>query len=212
MTLVLTLAALGASSRDGSHHTDGRRAVQDSVAIDAERALVQRVRSGDGSAFKALMEVHFAPAVRFAAGFLREHAAAEDVAQDVFTKIWLGRETWFPAVSVRAYVLGAVRHRALNVLKHRGVETRYTESAAGIDDAQVEAEIIHTLDNAVEVVALRRAIDALPDRRRVALTLRYEMGLSHAEIGDALGVSAKAVKELLARTLEALHGQLHSLR
>ena len=211
MTLALRLFALVAAPARGSSFHDGREAVNDAAARAAERSLVVRIRAGDAAAFAGVMEQHFRAAVRFATGFLHDRTEAEDVAQEVFTRIWTGRTTWEPKTSVRAYVLGSIRHRALNVLKHQGVETRYATSV-GVDHERVDADESSTIEHVAEVVALRVAIEGLPERRRIALTLRYEHEMSHAEVGAVLGVSAKAAKELLARTLEALHTKLAKLR
>jgi len=217
MSSVLTyslLTALASEVNEGPGPRSSHGIVESPEVLAEERALIERVRGGDAEAFGVLMTRYFAHAVRLAAHFVHDRAEAEDVAQDVFARLWAGREAWRPTTSVRAYVLGAVRHRALNVLKHQGVEARYAVSmgaAADDRDDRAEANPAHRLDRAVELAALHRAVDELPERRRAALTLRYAMGLSHAEVGEALGVSPKAAKELLARTLEALHARLSTL-
>lgn len=213
MTLALTLSALIAAPAQGSSPFNSHAAsADDPAAHAAEQALIARVRTGDAAAFGQLMEQYFPMSVRFAARFFRERTDAEDIAQEVFSRIWTGREMWEPTVSIRAYVLGSIRHRALNILKHQGVEARYAVSAATADDERTEHDAAAALEQSAEIAALRVAIDELPERRKVALTLRYEHGMSHAEVGAALGVTTKAAKELLARTLEALHTRLAKLR
>ncbi len=182
---------------------------RDQAALDAERSLVQRIREGDPNAFRTLMEQHFPHATRLANTFVHEQDAAEDIAQDVFTRIWDRREHWEPRVSVRAYILGAVRHAALNVIRHRDVETRYV--ALEIVGDGIDSPVGDRLDRVAQLVALHAAILDLPERRRVVLTLRFEMELSYPEVGSALGISANAAKELVIRTVESLRVRLRDL-
>jgi len=222
MTLGLVLSQLWAppshewsgegTSPSAERRTDDRiDAVQAEREAErrAERALVERIRDGDANAFRVLMETHFTRATRFAYTFVHERDLADDIAQDVFTRIWDVRHNWNPAVSIRAYVLGAIRHRALDVLKHRGVEARYVllERAHGEAD---ETMLDDGIDRATTLRALARAVAELPERRQAALALRYTLGLTHAEVGDALGVSAKAAKELIVRTLDSLRVTLRA--
>jgi RNA polymerase sigma-70 factor (ECF subfamily) len=207
VTFALSLAPLFAASRDSTVWRDAHAdVVADPVATEIERAMIQRVGEGDPDAFRTLMEAHFPHAVRFAKSLLHDTEIAEDVAQDVFVKIWDARTTWMPSVSVRAYVLGAVRNRALNVIRHRHVEADYRTHVTVEPDRS--SNTLDRLSHDADVAALDLAIAELPERRRMAITLRYRHELSHAEVGAALGVSAKAAKELIARTLEALYSRL----
>jgi len=177
------------------------------ATAEEERAIVQRVRAGDADAFRALMEGHFGRAARFAYTFVRERDAAEDIAQDVFARIWESRTNWTLQVSVRAYVLGAVRNRALDVIKHRRVEARHMAADPDVRDGVDPVGSVR-LERLAELRLLQIAVAELPERRRIALSLRYEHELSHAEVGAALGVSAKAAKELILRTLDALRARV----
>lgn len=182
---------------------------RDQAALDAERSLIQHVREGDPDAFRALMEQHFAHASRLANTFVHDQDAAEDIAQGVFARIWNQREHWDPSVSIRAYILGSVRHAALNVLKHRDVQSRY--AALEIVEDRIAHNGTDRLERVAQLVALHHAITDLPERRRFALTLRFEMDLTYPEVGSALGISANAAKELVVRTIESLRVRLRKL-
>lgn len=213
MTLALSILEVLAApaGTEGGGGTERRNQAADTEARRAsderERIWVAGIRRGDPDAFRAVMEAYFEHAVRFAFGFVRERDVAEDVAQEVFARIWARRDEWTPQTSVRAYVLGAVRNRALDVLKHRGVEARHVELERSFMDGG-EAVGNTALERAADLKVLYEAVAELPERRRMALMLRYEHGLSHAEVGAALGVTAKAAKELIVRTLDGLRIRL----
>lgn len=212
-TSVLNLALLLAAPDP----PDAWRAVEadppvDRTAVDADRRLVARIQDGDADAFRTLMEREFPVAVRFGTSIVHDREAAADLAQDVFAKVWMHRAEWFPHTSPRAYLLGAVRHGAMNLVKHRAVRARYATSGMALFEEVTEPVSTEVLEQTAELLALRQAIARLPERRRMAIALRYEHGLSHAEVGVALEISPKAAKELLARTLSALYTELRSLR
>lgn len=188
----------------------GNRATQgDARAMEEDRLLVLRVREGAEDAFRTLMELHFPHAVRLANTFVNDQDAAEDIAQGIFMRLWSQRESWHPRVSARAYILGSVRNAALNLLKRRDVETRF--AVLEIPDSVDHTQISQRIDRATQLRALDRALRDLSERRRVALTLRFEMDLSYAEVGAALGISANAANELVIRAVKSLRESLRDL-
>ncbi len=178
---------------------------------DVELALIRRIQNGDADAFRTLVVSYFDRTSRFAFGLVRDRETAEDIAQEIFTHLWANHSDWQPRSSIVAYLFRAARNRSLNALKHHGVEARFAEASQQLsEDTADSAEM--EIEAAQIFAALRHALDELPDRRRSALTLRYEYGLSHAEIGETLGITPKASRELIARTLESLRVRLQAFR
>lgn len=176
---------------------------------DAE--YISGVQRGDQGVFNSLVRTYFTMLVQFVVGIVRAQDNAEDIVQDVLYWIWRHRETWQPRGSLRAYLLRAVRNHALDWLKHVAVEERYQR-----ESIDLEAELTPAADlalmHAQDSQALAQALAQLPERRRAVIQLRYYRQLSHAEIGEILGLSPKAVKELLHRTIETLRQRLGSSR
>ncbi len=83
-----------------------------SVPPDAE--LVARIRAGDEGGCEALYVAHHGPLWRFAYGYVRSAEIAEELVQEVFLALWRNRADWEVSGSVRAWLYGAVRNRALN--------------------------------------------------------------------------------------------------
>src|SRR5688572_24467295 len=126
--------------------------------------LVGRVRAGDHEAFRILYLNTFNDLWSFARRYVESAAVAEEIVQDVFLKLWERRERWEVRGSVRSYLLGAVRNRALHFAEHSAVERRGGDVVArGQLDAprvDVESEVINAdVDNAVV-----SALDTLPER------------------------------------------------
>jgi len=169
--------------------------------------LARRIRDGDPAALETLFREHYVALVRFANRYLHDRAAAEDLVQDVFTSIWAGRLRLEVRGSLRSYLFAAVRNRALNLRKHQLVERDWE-----LDEALPDVRALHRapprpddlLDDVERRNRLRAALEALPERCRLVMQLRWEEQLSHAEIADVLGITVKGVERQLARGLHAL--------
>jgi RNA polymerase sigma-70 factor (family 1) len=182
--------------------------------------LVLRIAAGDESACEALYLAYRAPLWRFAYGYVRSREVAEELVQDVFLSLWRNRADGDARASIRAWLYAAVRNQALNHLRHERIVTRLSERAAngrtdphgaeaqgaesGIamgapsPDAQLTVEA-KELDEAIA-----RAVAVLPERRRLAMTLRWKHDLSPMEIARVLGTTPESVRVLLTRARQEL--------
>ncbi len=174
---------------------------------ESERAVVARVRAGDPGAFEGIFREYYRALCEFACGYVRSPERAEEVVQDVLGAVWAGRAEWKVRDSVRAYLFGAVRNRALNVVARERTARVFEEreqAGAGGDVADSRGDAQAGLERAETFDALERAIAALPEGRRAVLTLRVWQQMSYAEIAAALGTTVKNVEVQLRRAVVAL--------
>lgn len=181
-----------------------------------EQDHVARVRLGDGAAFEALFGEYYIPLCTFVDSYVHERAVAEDLVQDLFCALWRRREGWTPLGGVRGYLFAAARHRALSHLRHEEVVERATTRCreAGLSPALGTAGVDGALAAETSQIgsAYRCAVQRLPERTRVAVTLRWEHGMSHAEIARVLGVSVKGVEAQMGRALRHLRVAMAAFR
>jgi RNA polymerase sigma-70 factor (ECF subfamily) len=163
-----------------------------------DATIIERVRTGDERSFDDLYSSTFRELWSLARRYVGD-AVAEEIVQDVFLRVWERRAGWVVRSTVRAYLFGAVRNHALHYLEHVAVEER--ASAATI--AARRNDHVHPAEDGNDMFdAVARAVAALPERQRAAIVLRVQRGLTHAELGEALGVSAAAAG-VLVRKAEA---------
>ncbi|HEX7019060.1 MAG TPA: sigma-70 family RNA polymerase sigma factor [Gemmatimonadaceae bacterium] len=181
--------------------------------------MVFRVRAGDEAAFEQLYLAYHDRLWKFAYGEVRVSEIAEELVQDVFLALWRDRARWDVRTSVRAWLYAAVRHHARNHRRHERVAARFRDQVTASSNdqpatsedggtcmgntapgAQVAMEA-KELDEAVV-----RAVAALPERRRIAMTLRWKHDLSAAEIAQVLDTTPEAVRVLLTRARQELGG------
>src|SRR5256885_9713379 len=100
----------------------GELAALDPATRDArELEWFARVRTGDAQAFEALFRAYVEPLCSFAYSYVESESQAQEIVQDLFTRLWERRETLERPRSVRAYLYGATRNRALNEVRNRRV-------------------------------------------------------------------------------------------
>jgi RNA polymerase sigma-70 factor (ECF subfamily) len=202
------------SARDGAVHPVHS-------ALPDETELIARVRAGDEHACETLYLAYHEPLWKFAYGYVRSRDVAEEIVQDVFLAVWRDRASWEVRTCARAWLYAAVRNNALNHLRHQRVVTRLTERGAGrpgrfpaagagpfgggvaaMASPAVDAQAAVEAKELDEAVA--RALSALPERRRTAMTLRWRHDLSPAEIARVLGTTPESVRVLLTRARQEL--------
>jgi RNA polymerase sigma-70 factor, ECF subfamily len=180
----------------------------------SERELVARIHAGDQHAFEALFKTYYAALVTFADTYV-DRATSEELVQELFLGIWRRHETWKPVGTIRAYLFTAARNQALSIIRKQRVASRAVEQCAvdesvlGATPDPTPAQELST--NEVES-ACRGAIRSLPESNRLVMMLRWDYGMSHAEIAFVLGTSIKGVEAELNRGLRTLATRLAWLR
>jgi RNA polymerase sigma-70 factor (ECF subfamily) len=177
---------------------------------------VTRLQRGDVRAFTEIVQTHYNALVRFAASILLTPHDAEDIVQDVLVRVWDGRERLDPRGALHTYLFTAVRNRALNRRRETHTYEQRIAASTGADAGgqfpPTPAEELERhaadVDDAARLLALSEAIRGLRERNRTALILRFERGLTHAEIGEVLGISDKAAQQVVLRTIAELRGLL----
>lgn len=194
-----------------------------SVAVHSEEwNLLARIRGSDEKAFESLYLAHHDELWRFAYTYVRSRDIAEELVQDVFLAVWGSRETWDVHTRVRAWLFASVRHLALNHLRHERIVARtiqVAQAAAGGDAAtQAVAMAAPPMDQLLAIEAEEldnaclQAIGELPDRRRIAMTLRWKHDMSALEIARVIGTTPEAVRTLLTRARADLTALLEQAR
>lgn len=176
-----------------------------------ERDRLERIRCGDQQAFEAAFRELHPQLCDFVDRFVHAQDIAEEIVQELFFVFWMNRQT-VQLTSLRGYLFAAARNRALHHLRHQSFRARLTRrlglvpELAGVAAPRElsDAEIVHEEQRA----DIRRAIEALPPRSRQAFALRWDEQLSHAEIGQRMGISVKGVEKLLATARRLLRDPL----
>jgi RNA polymerase sigma factor (sigma-70 family) len=175
-------------------------------ASGSEPGRLEAPAAGEWLDTEGIFRQYHADLVRLALLLVGDRASAEDVVQDVFTRLCArGRE--LDQVSAPAYVRTAVVNGCRSVLRRRALARRIAITRAWPwRDTQESAE--HTAILAEDRQRVLAALAALPARRREVLVLRFYLNLPVAEVAAILGISQGSVKSATARGLDALARRL----
>jgi len=185
-----------------------------SAALDYDAQLMLRVKDGDGASFTELLEKHRSPVVHFLFRMVQDHAVAEELAQEVFLRVYRSRSTYEPTAKFTTWLFRIATHLALNWLRD-GKNERGQER---LDDVSGDGPIREVADRRVTVEQrmlyevrleeVRRAISALPEKQRAAVLMHKYEEMEYSQIARALDCSESAVKSLLFRAYETLRARL----
>jgi len=184
------------------------------AALEQDAQLMLRVGEGDDTSFALLLERHRGPVVHFLYRMVQNQAISEELAQEVFLRVYRSRSTCEPTAKFTTWLFRIATHVALNSIrdgkKEKGHESLDVETADGMErqvaDRQptVEQEMVHE----VKRREVRQAIEALPAKQRAAVLMHKYEGLDYAQIAAVLSCSESAIKSLLFRAYESLRGRL----
>jgi RNA polymerase sigma-70 factor (ECF subfamily) len=189
------------------------------LAGDPSTALMLRVRDGDAAAFAELVAAWQDRLVTLFFHHTGDHATAEDLAQEVFLRVYRARASYRPTAKFTTWihtiannVSSDLRQRAYRRLE-RGVPVTAaaSSSAIGLDHLAVAASGLmptRLADRGELQAVVQEAIAALPDRQRMAVLLAKFEQCSHEEIAAAMQLSVPAVKSLLFRARDQLRSAL----
>ncbi len=195
-----TSSAEVGSNQAGTTEASGREA-------DADAELMLAFQRGDEAAFAQIVRRFQVRVVSLAYRYLGSSADAEDLAQEVFLRVYRAKEGYEPSARFSTWIYRITANASLNHIRsrrvRRSVSARMPEAAEGDavpDFEDEEAKAPHDdMEKAELAVVLRRIVDDLPERQRVAILLNKYEGLSYEDVAAAMEMSVMAVKSLLTR-------------
>lgn len=179
--------------------------------------LMLRVKVGDRASFAALLQRYRAPLIHYLNRMVRDQASAEELAQEVFLRVYRARRRYSPDARFTTWLFKIATNLALNRVRdsraQRGAETPMEElepSRLGdIRDSRRTAE--QEMIEQERVRKIREAVLALPEKQRAAVILHKYHDMDYAEIAKILGCSTSALRSLLFRAYESLRERLRPL-
>ena len=216
-TLVLDNSSLGAST---AAWPDGR---QESSAIldpESDAAIMLRAAEGDEAAFNFLAEKYHRPIHYFLFRMVRNQAIAEELAQEVFLRVYRSRGSYRAEARFTTWLYRIATNLAVNYARdskrERAVQNVYLDAPDGETGARPEVagdelSAEERLLGEERMKAIRARVMELPERQRMAVFMQKYQGMEYREIGEVLKLSESAVKSLLFRAYQTLRETLKDL-
>lgn len=170
--------------------------------------LMQLLTAGDEQIFEQVFKTYFKTLHSYAYTILNSDAAAEEMVQQVFYKLWERKEEVKVHTSIKAYLYRAVYNESVNYLKHYTVKSRHQTYAMQQQSNHYERGAGEKLAGKELEQQIRQALNELPEQCRTIFQLsRYEE-LRYKEIAQQLGLSIKTVESQMGKALKLLRIKL----
>jgi len=181
---------------------------------DPDAELMLLVRDGDEESFGILLDKHKNSLVHFLYRMVQERAVSEELAQEVFLRIYRSRQSYEPTARFTTWMFRIASHVALNWLRDEKNERAQQRLDQGIGelrprelpDRKVSVEQRMVYESRLQEI--RDAIATLPEKQRAAVLMHKYEEMEYSQIAAALDLSESAVKSLLFRAYESLRARL----
>lgn len=182
-----------------------------------DAAIMLELRAGNMAAFDVLLEKYRKPIIRFMFRMVHNQAVAEELAQEVFLRVYRSRETYRAEARFSTWLYRIATNLGVNYAR----DTRRERSAATVyldetDDETGSSPDVADSAPSVEtrmvyeerMARIRDHVLALPDRQRTAVLMHKYENMDYRQIGEVLKLSESATKSLLFRAYQTLRGKL----
>jgi RNA polymerase sigma-70 factor (ECF subfamily) len=184
---------------------------------DPDAEIMLRAKAGDQSAFDYLVQKYRRPIMSFMYRMARNAAAAEDLAQEVFLRVYRSRANYEASAKFTTWLYRIATNLAVNHAR----DTRHErpEVTVSLDEPDEESGTTLELPDAAltaeqamvrreRMMAIRSKVEALPEQQRLAVVMHKYQQMDYKQIAEVLKKSESATKSLLFRAYETLREQL----
>jgi RNA polymerase sigma-70 factor (ECF subfamily) len=216
-TLVLDNVTLGTGPARSESRPEAGYGVHADLDPTSDAAIMLRVAAGDEASFNFLVQKHHRPMIHFLYRMTRNQAVAEELAQEVFLRVYRARDSYRAEARFTTWLYRIATNLAVNNArdtKHeRAAQTIYLdapdeETGTTPDVADDEPSVEQKLVTNERMAAIRSHVMALPERQRMAVLMHKYQGMDYRQIGEVLKLSESATKSLLFRAYQTLRDKL----
>jgi RNA polymerase sigma-70 factor (ECF subfamily) len=195
----------------------GAGAVEQSSEGLSDAQIMLRVKAGDDSAFEYLVQKYRRPMLSFMYRMAHNTAVAEDLAQEVFLRVYRSRENYEASAKFTTWLYRIAGNLAVN--HARDTRHQRPENTVSLDEPDTETGLTMDVPDASltaeesivkreRLAAIRQRVQALPERQRIAVIMHKYQQMDYRQIAEVLKLSESAIKSLLFRAYETLRVQL----
>ncbi len=187
--------------------------------------LMLRVKGGDIRSFEILVGRHQRPLINYFFRMTWDRQAAEDMAQEVFIRIYNHAKDYEPQAKFTTYMYRVARNLWIDKMRHEGHAPRTVSLDAPVDS---EGDTFHDvvsnhspapdarMDTEERAVIVRKAIETLPEEQQQVLLLAESKGMKYQEVAEVLGIPLGTVKSRMHAAMlklkDLLAGKLENLQ
>lgn len=172
------------------------------MEMDRESELLKGLGCGDHKSFDALFMLYHPKVKNFLMGFIKDEEEACDMAQDIFFKVWINRESLSKVNSLKAYLYRMARNMVYDAYEHSLVKDSYEQiqqQNSPCTDLIEETLYARELELLIDI-----AIEQMPEQRRRIFKMSRKEGLTNEEISQKLEINKRTVENHITQALADL--------
>lgn len=173
-----------------------------------EKVLLLKIAAGSENAFEQLYHQYVGTIYGIAFTYLKSQAVAEEIVQDVFLKIWIGRESLVDIDEFSNYIFIIARNHTINYLQRKVKERDYLQHLSNYfkdDSLTPEEKLVFKESNAL----IEKAISHLPPQQKVVYQLVRVQGMKLKEVAAELGLTRNTVRNHLGKAVKFIQSFIH---
>lgn len=164
--------------------------------------LIDGLRSGDKKVFKTIFDNWYQPIVRFCMQRTGNQEDAEEIAQDIFVKLWTKRDQMQINTSLSGYLYRSALNQIINNAQHQKVKLSHQEHVMAKHD-ETPYQTDHFTEKEISTI-VSNTVAQMPEKRRMVYQMSRKQGLKYAEIAQKMDISVKTVEAHLSAALSQL--------
>jgi RNA polymerase sigma factor (sigma-70 family) len=177
------------------------------TCLDNDGAILLQLKEHNEQAIALLMRNHYSSLYNYASRFINDKELIKDSIQEVFISLWQRRDTATSILSLRYYLLGAVKNKVLKALKKNAGKNEslsFDEQYDFVVEFPIEKNIIEKQLAEENALKLKIVIDNLSARQKEIIYLKFYQQLDHGQIAGLMGISQQSVYNLLHESIQKL--------
>jgi len=182
------------------------------TASQPEYDWLQRLQQHDEKALAFLMQKYYSAVYHYGCKFSKDAALVSDCIQEVFISLWQRRETATTILSVKYYLLRAVKNKVLKALHSNQKKEQYLNSQSGYEFFQefsIEKQIIDKQLSDEKAERLKQVLSFLSKKQQEIIYLKYYQHLDYGQIAELMNINRQSVYNLLHETIQKLKNVWH---
>ncbi len=169
-----------------------------------DNQYVKKLVLGNHNAYRFLFMKYFPKVKYFISHIIKSESAAEELAQDIFMKIWEYREQLASLQSFNSYVYRMAKNTSLNYLEHKYIEKNYLDNYQCETEFSIEEELYAKEMELLELLT----VNNMPPQRKIIYEMSRKKGYTNDEIATELGIAKKTVENHLNLALKEIRKTL----
>lgn len=180
----------------------------ESVLIDHK--LVTLLREDDKEAFTKIYQRYWMVMYMHALKMLKSENDARDIVQEIFTSLWLKRQSIDPKVNLAGYLFVATKNKVLDLISHQRIRLNYLGSLSSFAETH-NNQVLARIEEKELLQILQQEIERLPAKMKQIFEMRINEHLTYMEIADKLNISDKTVKKQISNAIQVIRPKLRHL-